>query len=121
MKPVALFAYLIGNSCRVGRVVLDLFAGSGTTIIAAEQTGRQARLLELDPAYCDVVIQRWERFTGRKAERVAHGSPTLAGVGDEAGKRAEVAQREEAPRGGLVGEGGGNAVKRRRTCPVPAS
>jgi DNA modification methylase len=119
MKPVALFAYLIGNSCRVGKVVLDLFAGSGTTLIAAEQTGRQTRLLELDPAYCDVVVERWERFTGRKAERLPHASPTLAGVGDEAAERADVAQREEAPRGGLVGRKG--AVKRRRTFPAPSS
>ncbi len=84
MKPVALFAYLIGNSCRVNRVVLDPFAGSGTTLIAAEQTGRKARLLELDPVYCDVVVQRWERFTGRSAERLpaeGHGSPTLAHLG----------------------------------------
>jgi DNA modification methylase len=119
MKPVALFAYLIGNSCRVGKIVLDLFAGSGTTLIAAEQTGRKARLLELDPTYCDVVVQRWERYTGRKAERVPRGSPTLAGVGDEGAERTKVAQREEAPRGGLVGRKG--AVKRRRTSPVPSS
>lgn len=69
MKPVAMFAYLIGNSCRVGKIVLDLFAGSGTTLIAAEQTGRKAYLMELDPLYCDVIVERFEKFTGKKAER----------------------------------------------------
>ena len=51
--------------------MLDLFGGSGSTLIAAEQTGRRAFLMELDPLYCDVIVQRYEKFTGRKAERVA--------------------------------------------------
>ena len=51
--------------------MLDLFGGSGSTLIAAEQTGRKAFLMELDPLYCDVIVQRYEKFTGRKAERVA--------------------------------------------------
>ena len=50
--------------------VLDLFGGSGTTMIAAEQLGRKARLMELDPRYCDVIIERWEKFTGKKAQRI---------------------------------------------------
>jgi DNA modification methylase len=50
---------------------LDLFGGSGSTLIAAEQTGRRAFLMELDPPYCDVIVQRYERFTGQKAERQA--------------------------------------------------
>ena len=54
---------------RAGENVLDLFGGSGSTLIAAEQTGRRAFLMELDPLYCDVIVQRWEKFTGRKAER----------------------------------------------------
>ena len=70
-KPAELFAYLIGNSCKPGGVVLDPFAGSGTTLVAAEQTGRSAALLELDPRYADVVVQRFETLTGRKAERVS--------------------------------------------------
>jgi DNA modification methylase len=70
MKPVELFSYLMGNSCMKGGSVLDCFGGSGTTLIAAEQTGRTAFLLELDPAYCDVIVQRYERFTGNKAERM---------------------------------------------------
>jgi DNA modification methylase len=49
--------------------VLDLFGGSGSTLIAAEQTGRKAYLMEIDPLYCDVIVQRWENFTGRNAER----------------------------------------------------
>ena len=67
MKPVALFAYLIGNSCPKGGIVLDPFGGSGTTLIAAEQTGRTASLVELDPHYCDVIVARYEQFTGTQA------------------------------------------------------
>jgi DNA modification methylase len=69
MKPVELFAGLMQNSCPPGGHVLDTFAGSGTTLIAAEQTGRTAFLLELDPLYCDVIVKRFEAFTGTKAER----------------------------------------------------
>jgi site-specific DNA-methyltransferase (adenine-specific) len=68
-KPADLFSYLIGNSCKPGGNVLDPFAGSGTTLIAAELTGRTACLVELDPRYCDVVITRFESVTGKKAER----------------------------------------------------
>ena len=50
--------------------VLDLFGGTGTTMIAAEQLGRKAYLMELDPRYCDVIIARWEKFTGRTAEKI---------------------------------------------------
>jgi site-specific DNA-methyltransferase (adenine-specific) len=67
MKPVALFAYLMENSSKTGDVVLDLFGGSGTTLIAAEQLGRKCYMMELDPHYCDVIIARWEKFTGLKA------------------------------------------------------
>ena len=56
-------------SSRAGENVLDLFGGSGSTLIAAEQTGRRAYLMELDPLYCDVIVARYEKFTGRKAER----------------------------------------------------
>jgi len=68
MKPVELVEKCIKNSSNHGEVVLDLFGGSGTTIIACEKTGRNARLMELDPKYCDVIVKRWEDFTGRKAE-----------------------------------------------------
>jgi DNA modification methylase len=67
MKPVELFEYQMANSTKQGDVVLDSFGGSGTTIIAAERIHRHARLMELDPAYCDVIVKRWEDFTGKKA------------------------------------------------------
>lgn len=67
MKPVELFEYQIKNSSKPSDVVLDLFGGSGTTAIACEKTGRKARLMELDPKYCDVIVKRWEEFTGKKA------------------------------------------------------
>lgn len=70
MKPVKLFAYLICNSTRPGAVVADFFAGSGTTVIAAEQTSRTAYAMELEPRYVDVIISRWEQHTGQKAVRL---------------------------------------------------
>lgn len=68
-KPVALGLKAIEDFSDQGDVVLDLFGGSGSTLIACEKTGRKARLMELDPKYCDVIVKRWEEFTGRKAER----------------------------------------------------
>jgi DNA modification methylase len=68
MKPVALFEYQMLNNTKGGDIVLDSFGGSGTTMIAAEKNGRTAYLMELDPKYCDVIVKRWEDFTGRKAE-----------------------------------------------------
>ncbi len=76
-KPVELAARAINNSSRPGENVLDLFGGSGSTLIACEQTGRHAFLMELDPPYCDVIVKRWEDFTGRKAERIAADVPSL--------------------------------------------
>lgn len=70
MKPVGLFGYLMQNSSKPGDIVLDSFGGSGTTLIAAEQLGRKARLMELDPHYCDVILSRWEKMTGREAVKV---------------------------------------------------
>ena len=69
MKPVPLFAYQIGNSSQKGDIVLDTFGGSGTTIIACENLGRKARCVELDPHYCDVILARWEKLTGREATK----------------------------------------------------
>lgn len=68
MKPIPLVAKAILNSTDKGDVVLDMFGGSGTTLIACEQTERKCRMMELDPHYCDVIVRRWEEFTGRKAE-----------------------------------------------------
>lgn len=70
-KPVELAVRAMQYSSRTGENVLDLFGGSGSTLMAAEQTGRKAFLMELDCLYCDVIVQRWEDFTGRKAERIA--------------------------------------------------
>lgn len=70
MKPVALFDYQIKNSTKSGDVVLDLFGGSGTTIMACEQDGRNACVMEYGPKYVDVIIKRWEDFTGNKAELI---------------------------------------------------
>lgn len=70
MKPVALVANCMKDGTKENDIILDVFGGSGTTIIAAEQLGRKARLMELDPHYCDVIIARWEQMTGEKAERI---------------------------------------------------
>ena len=67
MKPVALFEYQMLNNTKGGDMVLDLFGGSGTTMLAAEKHGRHAYLMELDPKYCDVIVKRWEDFTGKTA------------------------------------------------------
>lgn len=67
MKPVDLFAYQMLNNTKGKDVVLDSFGGSGTALIAAEMHGRRARLMELDPKYCDVIVKRWQEFTGREA------------------------------------------------------
>jgi DNA modification methylase len=66
VKPVELVEYCLGSH-KDKKLVLDLFGGSGSTLIACEKMGRQARLMELDPAYCDVIVKRWEDFTGKKA------------------------------------------------------
>ena len=73
MKPVKLIAYLICNSSLPDAVVFDPFGGSGTTLIACEQTGRTCRMIEIDPRYCDVIVDRWEQLTGQKAV-LEHGT-----------------------------------------------
>jgi DNA modification methylase len=70
---VELVERAIRNSSRPGNVVLDPFGGSGTTLIAAEKSGRVARLIELDPKYVDVIVRRWENFTGQTAIRETGG------------------------------------------------
>ena len=67
MKPVELVERAILNSSKTKDIVLDLFGGSGSTLIACEKTGRQARLAELDPKYVDVIVRRWEEYTGKEA------------------------------------------------------
>ena len=70
MKPVELVARCLLNSSGEGDVVLEPFAGAGSTLIAAELHGRTARCLELDPGYCDVIVERWEALTGARARRL---------------------------------------------------
>jgi len=68
VKPVALVAEAVKDCSRRGEIVLDPFAGSGTTLIAAEKTGRRARVIEFDPAYCDQIVRRFEQITGKQAK-----------------------------------------------------
>jgi site-specific DNA-methyltransferase (adenine-specific) len=70
MKPIELIAKALKNSSKPKQLVLDSFGGSGSTLIAAEQLNMKARLIELDPKYCDVILTRWERLTGKTAERL---------------------------------------------------
>lgn len=72
-KPTEMVAYAIENSSKRGQTVIDLFGGSGSTLIACEKTGRQSRLMELDPKYVDVIVKRWQDFTGKQAKLEATG------------------------------------------------
>ncbi len=83
MKPVELVERAIGNSSKSRDTILDPFCGSGTTVIACEKTGRQARVVESDPKYVDVAIRRWQSFTGEHARHKESGrtfEETAAGV-----------------------------------------
>jgi DNA modification methylase len=73
VKPVALIADAIKDCSRRGEIVLDAFGGSGSTLIAAEKTGRSARLIEFDPLYCDTIVRRWQLLTGKHASLAATG------------------------------------------------
>jgi DNA modification methylase len=75
MKPVELVERAIRNSSLPGGVVMDPFGGSGTTMIASEKSGRQARLMELDPQYVDVIVRRWQDFSGKTATLESTGEP----------------------------------------------
>ena len=70
MKPVSLIEYLIKNSSKQEDIILDSFLGSGSTLIACEKQSRICYGLELDPRYADVIINRWQNFTGQKAEKI---------------------------------------------------
>jgi DNA modification methylase len=72
-KPVEVPERAIRNSSRPGSLVLDCFGGSGSTLIACERTGRVCRVMELDPKYCDVIVRRWQDWTGQKAQRADDG------------------------------------------------
>ena len=70
MKPVELIANALLNSSEDGDIILDIFGGSGSTMIAAEQLGRKCYMMELDPHYCDVILARWEKATGKVAQKL---------------------------------------------------
>jgi DNA modification methylase len=86
MKPVELVERAIANSSRKGDLVLDPFAGSGTTLLAAERTGRRARVLEIEPQYADVIVRRWQSYSGEEARLDSSGQSF-----------AEVAQQRQSP------------------------
>jgi DNA modification methylase len=94
VKPVALVADAIKDCSRRGEVVLDPFAGSGSTLIAAHKTGRRARLIEFDPAYCDQIVHRFECVTGKPARLAATGQ-TFEAVAQERGRSASLTAVEE--------------------------
>jgi DNA (cytosine-5-)-methyltransferase len=73
MKPVTLIGKLMRNSSKSGWNILDLFGGGGSTLMASEQLGRNAFLMELDEKFCDVIVKRWEEYTGQKAEKIING------------------------------------------------
>lgn len=75
MKPVDLVAYLLGNSSVDGDVIVDTFAGSGSTLIACHREGRIARVADIDPVYVDVIVRRWQAYTGDSATRESDGKP----------------------------------------------
>jgi DNA modification methylase len=72
-KPIELIEKAITNSSKSGDIVVDVFGGSGSTLIATEKTNRSCRMMELDPKYCDVIIKRWQEFTGKDATHEASG------------------------------------------------
>ena len=103
VKPMALIADAIRDCSKRGDVVLDVFGGSGSTLIAADQCGRQARLIELDPLYCDTIIRRFERVTGERAVLADNGA-TFSDVGAE--RKVESQPRHQS-RCSLTAPGGG--------------
>ena len=86
MKPVDLVCYGLENSSKSGDEILDLFGGSGSTLIACEKNGRDCRMMELDPKYCDVIVKRWQDYTGKEAILESNGQSF-----NQAGKIAEAA------------------------------
>ena len=108
VKPVALIADAIRDCSRRGEIVLDGFGGSGSTLIAAEKTGRQARLVEYDPCYCDTIVRRWQQLTGKQARLAATGA-TFDDVAEERLGNVFEAAAEQGARpdnDGVVGKDG---------------
>ena len=92
MKPVELMERAVRNSSKTRDIVLDPFGGSGTTLIACEKSGRRARLIELDPKYVDVIVKRWQDFSGKQAVRQADQAKF-----DDLGPALSVLQVAETP------------------------
>ena len=90
VKPVALIADAIRDCSKRGEIVLDAFGGSGSTLIAAEKTGRCARLIEFDPIYCDTIVRRWQAYSGKQA-CLAEGGALFDDLEDD-----ELNQRHDA-------------------------
>lgn len=82
MKPIDLIEYCVKNSSKANDLVLDIFGGSGSTLIACEKNQRTCHLMELDPKYCDVIVDRWETFTGKKAKLLTNENPNMEGPND---------------------------------------
>ncbi len=101
VKPVALVADAIKDCSKRRQIVLDPFGGSGTTLIAAEQTGRRARLLELDPLYCDTIVRRWQALTGKHARRASDGVrfETVERTPDKDSEASNATTRSSGPSG----------------------
>jgi len=97
MKPVGLFAYLMGNSTAPQGLAYDPFLGSGTTLIAAEQLGRKCYGMEISPAYCDVIVNRWEALTGKKAVLGSVDEVTVVLLTSLSAMRSRRATREPSP------------------------
>jgi site-specific DNA-methyltransferase (adenine-specific) len=100
MKPVALFEYQMLNNTKGGDQILDSFGGSGTTLIAAEKNGRIARVMELDPKYCDVIVTRWQAFTGKHAHLEADGRSFTEVMGERSPNSligSEIGKADKAP------------------------
>ena len=96
VKPVALVADAIRDCSKRGEIVLDGFGGSGSTLIAAEKTGRLARLIEYEPGYCDVIIQRWQQLTGKQATLACDGA-TFETVEEAREAECKAAKTRAAP------------------------
>jgi DNA modification methylase len=82
MKPVELVKNALSHGSKTGDKVLDLFGGSGSTMIACEEITRKSYLMELDPKYCDVIVRRWENFTGKKATHAETNQPFAEVIND---------------------------------------
>src|SRR5712691_6904868 len=98
MKPVELVERALANSSKAGDLVLDLFGGSGSTLIACERGKREARLMEIDPAYADVIVQRWQEYTGKKATLEGDGRTFEVIREERLGQNAERPASEDAGR-----------------------